>query len=238
MNAGASGTTSGRDAYHHLFEDTLNWQRARTASTSAARSRSSCCGSRTRNVVPELRFDVVQGDPSGPDVRRWRIFRALQRPTSPTRAGCSAILTGRISEVRGVARLDPATNKYIYLGQGDAAGRGSAQVGLWLQDSWHVRPEPDGELRRPLRPAVPVRRARTTATRSATSTTCTACSGRGQPLQTRRANRPGRRRSGNWRQRRARVSRWTGTTSRRASGSRGHPRADDGWRHAHDRRYR
>jgi hypothetical protein len=48
-------------------------------------------------------------------------------------------LTGRISEVRGVARLDPATNQYVYLGQSDQRAR-QRQLGLWLQDGWHVGP--------------------------------------------------------------------------------------------------
>jgi hypothetical protein len=51
-----------------------------------------------------------------------------------------AILTGRVSEVRGVARLDEATGKYVYGGNGVQRAR-QRQIGLWLQDSWHVRPD-------------------------------------------------------------------------------------------------
>jgi hypothetical protein len=50
-----------------------------------------------------------------------------------------AILTGRISEVRGVARLNEATGQYEYLGEGIQRAR-QRQLGLWLQDSWHMTP--------------------------------------------------------------------------------------------------
>src|SRR5262245_28304885 len=138
MNAGASGTTSGRDSYNYLFEDTLNWQKGAHSINVGGSFTQYALWAQNQNIVPELRFDAVTGDPAE------LMFTAANFPgassTNLTNARrLYAILTGRISEVRGVARLDPATNKYLYLGQSEQRAR-QRQVGLWLQDGWHVGP--------------------------------------------------------------------------------------------------
>jgi hypothetical protein len=138
MNAGASGTTSGRDAFHYLFEDTLNWQKGAHSINVGGSYTQFEIWAQNQNIVPELRFDAVTGDPAE------LMFTAANFPgasaTNLTNARrLYAILTGRISEVRGVARLDPATNTFIYLGQSEQRAR-QRQVGLWLQDGWHVGP--------------------------------------------------------------------------------------------------
>src|SRR5262245_8211739 len=138
MNAGASGTTSGRDSYNYLFEDTLNWQKGAHSINVGGSFTQYALWAQNQNIVPELRFDAVPGDPAE------LMFTAANFPgassTNLTNARrLYAILTGRISEVRGVARLDPATNKYLYLGQSEQRAR-QRQVGLWLQDGWHVGP--------------------------------------------------------------------------------------------------
>ena len=138
MNAGASGTTSGRDAYHHLFEDTLNWQKGAHSINIGGSFTQFVLWQQNQNVVPELRFDVVQGDPADAMFVLGNFPGASTTNITNARR-LYAILTGRISEVRGVARLDPGTNKYIYLGQSDQRAR-QRQVGLWLQDGWHVGP--------------------------------------------------------------------------------------------------
>jgi len=88
--------------------------------------------------VPELRFGVVQGDPADALFVPGNFPGASTTNINNARA-LYAILTGRISEVRGVARLNDATGKYEYLGQGTQLAR-QRQVGVWLQDGWHVGP--------------------------------------------------------------------------------------------------
>ena len=88
--------------------------------------------------MPELRFGVVQGDPAD------ALFAPANFPgastTNITNArALYAILTGRVSEVRGVARLNEATGKYEYGGLGRQSAH-QRQAGIWLQDSWHVSP--------------------------------------------------------------------------------------------------
>jgi len=138
MNAGSSGTTSGRDAYHYLFEDTLNWQKGAHSVNIGGSFTQFVLWQENQNVVPELRFDVLTGDPAESMFTTANFPGASATNLSNARR-LYAILTGRISEVRGVARLDPATNKYIYLGQSDQLAR-QRQLGLWWQDGWHVGP--------------------------------------------------------------------------------------------------
>src|SRR6185295_19534403 len=69
-----------------------------------------------QQIVPELRFSVEQGDPAE------AMFVAGNFPGASTAAIANArrlygILTGRVSEIRGVARLNEK-NEYEYLGMG------------------------------------------------------------------------------------------------------------------------
>jgi TonB dependent receptor-like, beta-barrel len=138
MNAGASGTTSGRDAFQRFIEDTVNWQKGSHSINLGGSYSQFELWQENQNVVPELRFGVVTGDPAE------LMFSASNFPGASTTNIDNArrlysILTGRVSDVRGVARLDPETNKYVYLGQSRQAAR-QRQLGLWLQDGWHVGP--------------------------------------------------------------------------------------------------
>jgi len=136
MNAGASGTPSARDAYQQIVENTLNWLKGSHSLNLGGSFTQFQLWQENQQVVPELRFGVVQGDPADP------MFTVANFPgastTNLTNArGLYAILTGRVSEVRGIARLNEATGKYEYLGKGIQRAR-QRQVGLWLQDSWHI----------------------------------------------------------------------------------------------------
>jgi len=80
----------------------------------------------------------VQGDPSEGMFTQANFPGASAANLTNARA-LYAILSGRISEVRGVARFNEATGQYNYLGQGAQRAR-QRQLGLWLQDSWHMGP--------------------------------------------------------------------------------------------------
>jgi hypothetical protein len=138
MNAGSAGTTSGRDAYQHLFEDTLSWQKGAHSINIGGSYAQFTLWQQNQNVVPELRFGVVQGDPADAMFVPGNFPGASATNITNARALYS-ILTGRVMEVRGVARLDPSTNKYVYSGQSDQRAQ-QRQIGLWLQDGWHVGP--------------------------------------------------------------------------------------------------
>ena len=151
----------GRDAYHHLFEDTLNCGKR------AQQQHRGRCSLPVRAVGAEPERRPNRGDSTSSRairpsrcVQAGNFPRALQRPTSPTRAGCGAILTGRISEVRGAARPIPPPPHLFRPKRSWARQR---QVGLWLQDSWARRNRISLNGWRPLRPHVPCSSPRTTA---------------------------------------------------------------------------
>lgn len=138
MNAGAAGTTSGRDAFHNSFEDTLSWLKGAHSLSIGGSFTSFQLWQQNRTIVPELRFGVVQGDPAETLFTQANFPGASTTNLNNARA-LYAILTGRVSEVRGVARLDEATGKYVYGGDGMQRAR-QRQIGFWLQDSWRLGP--------------------------------------------------------------------------------------------------
>jgi hypothetical protein len=138
MNAGAGGGTSGRDAFHYLVEDTLNWQKGAHSINIGGAFTQFELWQENQTVVPELRFGVVTGDPAEAMFVAGNFPGASTTNINNARA-LYAILTGRISDVRGVARLNEDTGRYEYSGQGAQRAR-QRQAGLWLQDSWHVGP--------------------------------------------------------------------------------------------------
>ena len=138
MNAGASGTTSGRDAFNRFVENTINWQKGSHSVNAGGSFTQFELRQENQNMVPELRFGVVQGDPADALFVQANFPGASATNINNARA-LYAILTGRISEVRGVARLNEETGRYEYLGQGVQRAR-QRQLGFWLQDGWHVGP--------------------------------------------------------------------------------------------------
>jgi outer membrane receptor protein involved in Fe transport len=138
MNAGPAGTTSGRDAYHHIVENTLNWLKGSHSINLGGSFAQYRLWQKNQTIVPELRFGVVQGDPAESLFTTTNFPGASATNLNNARA-LYAILTGRVSEVRGVARLNEATGEYEYLGEGTQRAQ-QRQLGLWLQDSWHLTP--------------------------------------------------------------------------------------------------
>ena len=137
-NAGSNSTNSARDADHFSFENTLNWQKGSHTLNVGANYTNFEIWLDNQQLTPELRFDVVQDDPAD------AMFNTTNFPgASNTVLGEArdyyAVMTGRVSEVRGIARLDEATGQYEYLGLGTQRAM-QREVGLWVQDSWRMNP--------------------------------------------------------------------------------------------------
>ncbi len=116
------GDTFGRDAYHRTIENTLNWQKGSHSINMGGLFSQFDYWAENQQVVPELRFEVVQGDPAEP------LFVAANFPGASTTNLTNArrlyaILTGRVSELRGIARLNETTGEYEYLRGRDCSGR-------------------------------------------------------------------------------------------------------------------
>jgi hypothetical protein len=136
-NAGASGTPSGRDAYHKSVEDNLSWQKGSHSLTLGGSFSQFDLWMDNQQVVPELRFNVEQGDPA----ELMFVQGNFQGASSTNLANARrlyAILTGRVSELRGVARLNAETGQYEFNGLGRQQVQ-QRELSFWTQDAWRMR---------------------------------------------------------------------------------------------------
>ena len=134
--ASNSATPSARDAFNQSLENTLSWQKGSHSLSIGGAFSNFEVWIEDQQLVPELRFGVEQGDPAE------SMFVAANFPGASTTALTNArrlyaILTGRVSEVRGVARLNE-NNEYEYNGLGRQLAR-QREIGFWVQDSWRMR---------------------------------------------------------------------------------------------------
>ena len=135
--ASNSATPSARDAFTQTLENTLSWQKGSHSVSAGASYSNFEVWIEDQQLVPELRFGVEQGDPAE------AMFVAANFPGASAAAITNArrlyaVLTGRVAEVRGVARLNE-NNEYEYNGLGRQLAR-QKEIGFWLQDSWRARP--------------------------------------------------------------------------------------------------
>jgi hypothetical protein len=136
--AGPAATPSARDAFTQTLENTLSWQKGSHSLSIGGAFSNFEIWLENQQIVPELRFGVEQGDPAE------AMFVAANFPGASTAAITNArrlygVLTGRVREVRGIARLN-GNNEYEYNGLGRQVAR-QREIGLWLQDSWRMRPD-------------------------------------------------------------------------------------------------
>lgn len=138
FNAGAAGGTSARDAFHRSVENTLNWQKGAHSLNFGGAFTQFELWNEAKQIVPELRFGVVPGDPAEALFTGANFPGASAAQLNNAR-GLYAVLTGRVSDVRYQARLNEDTGEYEALGQGVQRAR-QRQLGLWAQDSWRLHP--------------------------------------------------------------------------------------------------
>jgi hypothetical protein len=141
MNLGAAGNTSARDAFHNLYENTLNWLKGSHSINLGGSFANYEVWIQNQQIVPELRFNVETGDPA------LAMFSGAAGAANFPGASAAqitnaqrlyAILTGRVSQILYTARLNDAGN-YELLEQGTQRAR-QRTLGLWAQDSWHLGP--------------------------------------------------------------------------------------------------
>jgi hypothetical protein len=136
-NAGNTANYSAREASTRVVEDTLNWMKGKHNLGVGASLTYAKLWLQNQQMVPELRFGVVSGDPAA------GLFTAANFPGASTAQlnnarALYAILTGRLNSIRGTARLNEDTNQYEYLGNGFQRGR-MKQWGFFVQDNWRLR---------------------------------------------------------------------------------------------------
>jgi hypothetical protein len=91
------------------------------------------------NAVPQLDFGVdANFDPANAMFNTTNFAGASTNNLTEAR-NIYAILTGRVTQVAGTARLDASTGKYVYLGNLYQASRMDS-ADLYAQDSWRITP--------------------------------------------------------------------------------------------------
>jgi len=136
-NAGGSAAFQAREASTRVFENDLNWLKGKHSLSFGASMTQGLLWLQNQTHVPEIRFGIVTGDPAA------GMFSAANFPGASTaqlnNARASyALLTGRVSQILGNARLNEDTNQYEYLGNGFQRGN-MRQWGFYAQDNWRVR---------------------------------------------------------------------------------------------------
>jgi carboxypeptidase family protein/TonB-dependent receptor-like protein len=136
-NAGNTGNFSAREASTRVIEDDLNWLKGKHNLSLGLSITQGRLWLRNQRMVPEVRFGLVSGDPAAGMFTTANFPGASTTQLNNARA-LYAILTGRVSQILGNARLSESTNEYQYLGNGFQRGH-MWQSGFYVQDNWRVR---------------------------------------------------------------------------------------------------
>jgi hypothetical protein len=137
-NAGAVPAPQSRDAQSLLIEDTLNWLKGTHSISTGGSWTQYTLWMKNSAMVPTINFDVVTGDPAL-GLFSTANFPGASADNLAAARRLYALLTGRVSNVNGDARLDEATGQYSYMGTGTQRAR-MREAGLFVQDSWRMRP--------------------------------------------------------------------------------------------------
>src|SRR5204863_4046244 len=116
-NAGGSGAFSAREGATQVVEDTVSWLKGKHNMSFGASFTRAHIWLESQQHVPELRFGIATGDPAAGMFTVANFPGASNAQLTNARAVYS-LITGRISSIRGAARLNEDTGKYEYRGDG------------------------------------------------------------------------------------------------------------------------
>jgi hypothetical protein len=138
-NPSSGSAISSREGSTWVVENTVNWQKGSHSLNLGGSLTMGRVWLRNQTQVPSITFDVSTNDPAK------AMFTSAAFPgASSTQRGDAedlyAVLVGRVTAISGEARIDPNTNRYVYLGQSLQEGR-LPDWGFWIQDAWRPRPD-------------------------------------------------------------------------------------------------
>ena len=136
-NATTNAGPSSRNGKSWNIDNTFNWLRG-THTVQFGGSYSRVSGwTRAQTLVPTLTLGVDNADPANAMFTNANFPGASTADLTAARAQY-ALLTGRITQIASSVRLNPE-GQYIYMGQ-SRTDEQQDEVGLFVQDSWRVRP--------------------------------------------------------------------------------------------------
>ena len=129
-----------RNTVNYDFEDTLSRQWGSHSLSMGGAFQRTEHNQNSRNAAPQLDFGV---DTNGNDPAN-AMFNTTNFPGASTAnlteaRNVYALLTGRITQIVGTARLDASTGKYVYLGNLYQKSRMDS-FDMYAQDSWRMTP--------------------------------------------------------------------------------------------------
>jgi Carboxypeptidase regulatory-like domain/TonB dependent receptor len=137
-NPGPTPAPQSRNATSFVIGDTLTYLRGAHSINLGGSFTQYDIWAKNSMLVPQLRFSVLSSDPASP------MFSAANFPGASAAnitaaSNLYALLTGRINQIAGDARINEETGEYQWVGVGRQSGR-MREAGLFLQDSWRLRP--------------------------------------------------------------------------------------------------
>ena len=136
-NAGNNAAYSAREASTRLYENDLSWLKGKHGLAFGVSATEGRLWAQNQTMVPEMVFGIASGDPAAGMFTTANFPGASAAQLTNARALYS-VLTGRVSQINGNARLNENNNQYEYLGNGFQRGT-MWQWGFYAQDNWRVR---------------------------------------------------------------------------------------------------
>jgi len=138
--AANSASISSRNAYTWLIEDTVNWQAGDHGLNFGGSYSEVLIWLKGQVVVPELSFDQIPGTLGDSVFARSSNFPGGSSTNRNDAEDLYSVLVGSVSALNGDARINAATNKYVY--QGESLQEGKVRdFAFWVQDAWRPRPD-------------------------------------------------------------------------------------------------
>ncbi len=137
-NPGPTPAPQSRNATSFVIGDTLTWLRGAHSVSLGGSFTQYDIWAKNSMLVPQLRFSVLSSDPASP------LFSAANFPGASAAnitaaSNLYALLTGRINQIAGDARINESIGEYEWVGVGRQSGR-MREAGVFIQDSWRIRP--------------------------------------------------------------------------------------------------
>ena len=139
-DASPTGSKSSRNAYTWLLENTVNWQAGDHGLNFGGSYSEVYIWLRNQNVVAQINFDQIAGTLGDRVFGTSSNFPGSSSTNRNDAEDLYSVLVGSVSAINGDARINAATDKYVYLGESLQEGR-LRDFAFWFQDAWRPRPD-------------------------------------------------------------------------------------------------
>ena len=126
-----------RNANSLLIDDTLNWLKGSHSLSFGGSFTQYDIWAKDVTLIPSISFQVLSNDPANA-MFTVANFPGASQDNLTAASNLYALLTGRVSQIGGNARLDAGTGKYVYVGPGLQEGR-LREYETFVQDRWRIR---------------------------------------------------------------------------------------------------